>query len=97
MILSTKRIIKALISMHGCAGWYAPVLFANPRGQVFSRRGPNNGVNTERVRMNVGLIQIYSPCCIYYKQGRLQSLSHLRLYHLYQLKLGISFDVQGLH
>ena len=31
---------KALISMRGCAGWSAPLLFANPRRQVFSRRGP---------------------------------------------------------
>ena len=31
---------KALIRLRGCAGWSAPVLFANPRRQVFSRRGP---------------------------------------------------------
>ena len=42
MILSKKRIIKALIRLRGCAGWSAPVLFANPRRQVFSRRGPYN-------------------------------------------------------
>ena len=35
-----KRITKALIRLRGCAGWSAPVLFANPRRQVFSRRGP---------------------------------------------------------
>ena len=40
VILSTKRITKALIRLRGCAGWSAPVLFANPRRQVFSRRGP---------------------------------------------------------
>ena len=40
MILSKKRITKALIRLRGCAGWSAPVLFANPRRQVFSRRGP---------------------------------------------------------
>ena len=39
-IPSTKRITKALIRLRGCAGWSAPVLFANPRRQVFSRRGP---------------------------------------------------------
>ena len=40
MILSKKRITKVLIRMRGCAGWSAPVLFANPRWQVFSCRGP---------------------------------------------------------
>ena len=40
MITSTKRITKALIRLCGCAGWSAPVLFANPGRQVFSRRGP---------------------------------------------------------
>ena len=40
MILSAKRITKALIRLRGCAGCSAPVLFANPRRQVFSRRGP---------------------------------------------------------
>ena len=40
MILLDKRITKALISLRGCAGWSAPVLFANSRREVFSRRGP---------------------------------------------------------
>ena len=40
MIRSTKRITKALIRLRGCAIWFAPVLFANHRRQVFSRRGP---------------------------------------------------------
>ena len=35
-----KTIVKALIRLRGCASWSAPVLFANPRRQVFSRRGP---------------------------------------------------------
>ena len=30
MILSNKRITKALIRLRVCAGWSAPVLFANP-------------------------------------------------------------------
>ena len=36
MVLSKKRITKALIRLHGCAGWSAPVLFANPEDR-FSR------------------------------------------------------------
>ena len=40
MILSKKLITKVLISLHGCAGWSAPVLFANPQRQFFSRCGP---------------------------------------------------------
>ena len=40
MVLFKKRITKALIRLRGCAGWSAPVLFANPLRQVFLRRGP---------------------------------------------------------
>ena len=40
MILSNKQITKALIRLCGCAGWSAPLLFANSQIQVFSRRGP---------------------------------------------------------
>ena len=40
MILSKKRITKALIRLRGCAGWSVPVLFTNPQRQVFSRQGP---------------------------------------------------------
>ena len=43
MTLSKKRITKALIRLRGCAGWSAPVLFANRGRQVFSRRGPDSG------------------------------------------------------
>ena len=39
-ILSKTRITKALISLRWCAGWSATLLFANPRRQVFSHRGP---------------------------------------------------------
>ena len=35
MILSKKRITKALISLRRCAGWSAPLLIANPRRQVY--------------------------------------------------------------
>ena len=38
--LSVKRITKALIRLRACAGWSAPLLFANPRRQVLSRQGP---------------------------------------------------------
>ena len=40
MILSNKQTLKALIRLCRCPGWSAPLLFANPRRQVFSRRGP---------------------------------------------------------
>ena len=40
MIHFKKRITKALIRLCGCAGWSAPLLFANPGRQVFSRQGP---------------------------------------------------------
>ena len=31
MMLSSKQITKALISLHGCTSWSASLLFANPR------------------------------------------------------------------
>ena len=40
MILSKKRNTKALIILRVCAGWSAPVLFANPQRHVLSRRSP---------------------------------------------------------
>ena len=46
MILFRKPITKALIRLHRCAGWSVPVLFANPRRQVFSHQGPYRVVNS---------------------------------------------------
>ena len=42
MILSKKRITKVLIILRVCAGWSAPLLFANPRRQVFLCGGPDS-------------------------------------------------------
>ena len=39
IILSIKRKTKALIRLRVCAGWSAPLLFANTRRQAFSRPG----------------------------------------------------------
>ena len=39
-MLSKQGITKALIRLRGCAGWSAPLLFANRQRQVFSRLGP---------------------------------------------------------
>ena len=36
IILSNQRITKVLIRLRGCAGWSAPLLFANPEDR-FSR------------------------------------------------------------
>ena len=41
MIPFKKQIKRVLIRLHGCTGWSVPVLFANLRRHVFSRRGPN--------------------------------------------------------
>ena len=35
VILCNERITKALISLRRCAGWSAPLLFANPQRPVF--------------------------------------------------------------
>ena len=40
MILSNKRITKALIRLCGSAGWSVPLLFAKPWRQNFSHWGP---------------------------------------------------------
>ena len=39
MKLSNKQITKTIITLCGCAGWSAPLLFAIT-GQAFSCRGP---------------------------------------------------------
>ena len=39
MIFSKQRITKSLIRLRVCTGWPAPLLLANLRRQVFSRRG----------------------------------------------------------
>ena len=41
MVLSNTRITKALSGLRGCAGWSAPLLFANLKRQVFLGRGLN--------------------------------------------------------
>ena len=40
MVLFKKGMTKALISLLGCAAWSGPLVFANPRRQVFMCRGP---------------------------------------------------------
>ena len=45
ILLSYKRISKALIRLRECAGSSAPVQFANPRRQVFSRRGSSSFIH----------------------------------------------------
>ena len=41
MMLPSKQKVKALIRLRECAGWSAPLLFANHWRRGFSRRGPN--------------------------------------------------------
>ena len=56
MILSKKRITKALISLRGCAGWSALVLFVNPRRQVFSLSRPKVGLIFKRDDFNFEIV-----------------------------------------
>ena len=58
MILSNMRITKALISLRVCAGWSAPLMFANLWRQVFSRGGP---FNREKARGDKGEMVAYAP------------------------------------
>ena len=48
MILSNKRIPKALISLRRCACWSAPLIFANPEDK-FSRVGAHIVSQTGRM------------------------------------------------
>ena len=50
MMLSNKRITKALISLRRPAGWSAPLLVANPRRQFFSLVGSYGHVQLVRIR-----------------------------------------------
>ena len=60
MILSKKRITKALIRLRGCAGWSAPVLFANPEDR-FSHVETNSDNNNSNVMLELltRIIKIY--------------------------------------
>ena len=62
MILLDKQITKALISLHTCAGWSAPVLFANPRRQVLSCRGPYDLASASDI---MPCIKIDKPLVVY--------------------------------
>ena len=54
MLISKQRITKALIRLRRCAGWSAPLLFANPRRQVVSRRGLfDNMVTLQSIRASL--------------------------------------------
>ena len=63
MILSKTRITKALISLRGCAGWYAPLLFVNQRRQGFSRRGPYTVKHLKSVHSEE-VIELESNTCM---------------------------------
>ena len=48
MILSNKRITKALIRLRRCAGWSAPVLFVNPQDRFSSVNAHMDRTATEK-------------------------------------------------
>ena len=60
MVLSKKRMTKALIRLCRCAGWTAPFLFANHRRPVFWRWGPFLGlfrkINTPILWLNYTML-----------------------------------------
>ena len=76
IILSKKRMTKTLIRLRGCAGWSAPVLFAKPRRQVFSRRGPYDSfyknIKVYQARYSVLLVLLIS---VFYSFSSLQSIT----------------------
>ena len=58
MILSKKRITKALIRLRGCAGWSAPVLFANSGRQVFSLYENRNANSMTQTHLPVKVLDV---------------------------------------
>ena len=80
VILSKKRITKMLIRMCGCAGWSAPLLFANHQRQFFSRHGPfyiSVCVTDERAKDGVDLIGLVKSTN--FSDSEVQSLTDILL------------------
>ena len=76
MVLSKKRITEVLIRLRGCAGWSAPVLFADPDRHVFLRRGPCTTNNNDYCiniveKLNLGGKTV---CSHYFSATMLKSL-----------------------
>ena len=68
MIISKMRITNALISLRGCAGWSAPLLFVNPEDR-FSRVAAHYFTHTfkdiyleKQLKDIKGLRIIYEKC-----------------------------------
>ena len=62
MILSKKRITKALFSLGGCAGWSASLLFTNHWSQIFSCQGPYG------FKCELSMLYLSSYSHIYYRR-----------------------------
>ena len=70
MILSNKRRKannKCAIRLRGSAGWSAPLLFANPGRQVFSRQGPYGQVIIQAMTEFVDSHSSIPRHCLEYK------------------------------
>ena len=72
MVLSKTQITKVLIRLRKCAGWSAPVLFANPQREVFSRRGP---IDCEKVHNGASstVKEILNPTLMLKKQWLIEN------------------------
>ena len=76
-MLSNKRVTKALIRLRGCVGWFVPLLFTNPRRQVFSRRGLiKSKQSVTGPRSTVGNVSVYR--CESNCRSRVASLTSAR-------------------
>ena len=61
MMLSKKRITKALNRLCGCAGWSAPVLFVNPRKTGFLASRAISSLSPTTLINSLGGILIRTP------------------------------------
>ena len=62
MILSKRRITKALIILGWCTGWSASLLFANHLSQIFSRQDPYG------FKCGLPMLHLSSHSHIYYRR-----------------------------
>ena len=68
IILSKQRTIKALIRLHGCAGWSAPLLFTYGIKHIFSWSGSfsfGNFVKRLHLRKQKNILILSDFCVVY--------------------------------
>ena len=90
MILSNKRIAKALIKLHRCAGWSAPLLFAsflssrpiytqNPYISPGTWCCPIGGIAADSESSNTPKLSLFCPTDVVHVLLQVEVTSHVDL------------------